>query len=65
MDTHDFIARYGGVYEHSPWVAELAAPIAASVADRQRLAELMADWSVVEVTARQSFSPRNGMFPSP
>ncbi len=43
MDTHDFIARYGGVYEHSPWVAELAAPVAGDLTDGQRLAELMAD----------------------
>ena len=43
MDTHDFIARYGGIYEHSPWVAELVAPIAAELADMDRLAEIMAD----------------------
>ena len=22
MDTHDFISRYGAVYEHSPWAAD-------------------------------------------
>ncbi len=43
MDTHDFIARYAGIYEHSPWVAELVAPIAAELADMDRLAEIMAD----------------------
>ena len=43
MDTHDFIARYAEIYEHSPWVAELVAPIAAEVADMDRLAEIMAD----------------------
>ena len=43
MSTHDFIARYGGIYEHSPWVAELAAPVAAGLEDVERLAELMAD----------------------
>jgi len=43
MDTHDFIARFGGVYEHSPWVAEQVAPIAADIDDTGRLAELMAD----------------------
>jgi OHCU decarboxylase len=43
MDTHDFIARYGGIYEHSPWVAELVAPLAAGLEDTGRLAELMAD----------------------
>lgn len=24
MDRHSFVARYGGVYEHSPWIAEAA-----------------------------------------
>lgn len=43
MDTHDFIARYGGVYEHSPWVAEQVAAVAADIEDVNRLAELMAD----------------------
>jgi OHCU decarboxylase len=43
VNTHDFIARYGGIYEHSPWVAELAAPVAAGLNDVARLAELMAD----------------------
>ena len=40
---HDFIARYGAIYEHSPWVAELVAPLAAGLEDTQRIAELMAD----------------------
>ena len=43
MDTHDFIARYGGVYEHSPWVAERAALLAEDVDDISVLAMLMAD----------------------
>ena len=43
MDIHDFIARYGGIYEHSPWVAELVAPLAAGLEDARRIAELMAD----------------------
>ena len=43
MDTHDFIARYGGIYEHSPWVAEQVAPLAAGLDDVERLAALMAD----------------------
>ncbi len=43
MDTHDFIARYGAVYEHSPWVAEQVAVIAADLHDVDRIAELMAD----------------------
>ncbi len=43
MDTHDFIARYAGIYEHSPWVAERVAPLAAEFDDAQQLATLMAD----------------------
>lgn len=43
MDTHDFIARYAGIYEHSPWVAEHIAELAADIEDSGRLAELMAD----------------------
>jgi 2-oxo-4-hydroxy-4-carboxy-5-ureidoimidazoline decarboxylase len=43
LDTHDFIAKFGGIYEHSPWVAECAAPIAAELSDMDRLAEIMAD----------------------
>ena len=43
MDTHDFIARYGGVYEHSPWVAEEAAALATETDYVAQVAELMAD----------------------
>ncbi|MBT8086755.1 MAG: 2-oxo-4-hydroxy-4-carboxy-5-ureidoimidazoline decarboxylase [Gammaproteobacteria bacterium] len=43
MDTHDFIARYAGVYEHSPWVAEQVAALAGDIDDVERLAELLAD----------------------
>ena len=43
MDTHDFIARYAGIYEHSPWVAEQVATLAADIDDVERLAELLAD----------------------
>jgi OHCU decarboxylase len=43
MNTHDFIACYGGIYEHSPWVAEQIAPLAAGIDDADQLAELMAD----------------------
>ena len=39
----DFITRFGGVYEHSAWVAEEAAAIAADLGDMERVAELMAD----------------------
>ena len=43
MDKHDFIARFGGIYEHSPWVAEQAAAIAADTDDAAELARLMAE----------------------
>lgn len=43
MDTHDFIARYAGVYEHSPWVAERAAPYVSADDDVETLAAIMAD----------------------
>lgn len=43
MDTHDFIARYAGVYEHSPWVAERVAPYVAQNDDTETLAKMMAD----------------------
>ena len=43
MNTHDFIAHYAGIYEHSPWVAERVAPIAAEVDDAEQLAAMMAD----------------------
>jgi len=41
--TSDFVRTYGEVYEHSPWVAEEAAPFAAESGDIERIAELMAD----------------------
>ena len=43
MEVHDFIARYAGIYEHSPWVAERVAAFATDVDDAERLAVLMAD----------------------
>lgn len=43
MNTQDFIARFGVVYEHSPWVAEQVASLAIGLDDMDRLAELMAD----------------------
>lgn len=42
--TDDFVKRYGGIYEHSPWVAEQAmALLEDTVADTDLLASLMAD----------------------
>ena len=43
MNTHDFISLYGGIYEHSPWVAEEVAALAAGIDDADRLAALMAE----------------------
>lgn len=43
MNEQDFIARYGGIYEHSPWVAEEAAPFFSEDADSESLASVMAD----------------------
>ncbi len=39
----DFVARFGGVYEHSPWVAEEAAQVLDGVSDMERVAAVMAD----------------------
>ncbi len=40
----DFVARYGGIYEHSPWVAErVAALLDGGTVDLETLARLMAD----------------------
>lgn len=39
----DFVARYGGIYEHSPWVAEQAEPIVAGSTDLEVIARVMAD----------------------
>jgi OHCU decarboxylase len=42
--TDKFVSRYGGIYEHSPWVAEQAqAVLAGADADHELLAGLMAD----------------------
>ena len=43
MDTHDFIARYGSIYEHSPWVAEQVSTMGGDIEDSSVLAALMAD----------------------
>jgi OHCU decarboxylase len=39
----EFIARYAGIYEHSAWVAEEAAPVVAGSTDVERIAAVMAD----------------------
>ena len=43
MNTSDFIDRFGGIYEHSPWVAEQAAPVVGDGADVDEIARIMAD----------------------
>lgn len=43
MKGQDFVARYGGIYEHSPWVAEEAATIVDDDTDMETLATVMAD----------------------
>ena len=43
MKETEFIARYGGIYEHSPWVAERAAPLLDDSADIDVIARVMAD----------------------
>jgi 2-oxo-4-hydroxy-4-carboxy-5-ureidoimidazoline decarboxylase len=39
----EFIARFSGIYEHSPWVAEEAAPFVADSRDLDVIATVMAD----------------------
>lgn len=39
----DFVARYGAVYEHSPWVAEQAAEVLGDIDDVELIAIVMAD----------------------
>ena len=43
VGVEEFVARYGGVYEHSPWVAEEAALFIGDDADHETLAILMAE----------------------
>jgi OHCU decarboxylase len=43
MKEQEFIARYGGIYENSPWVAERAAALLDDSADIDVIARVMAD----------------------
>lgn len=54
MYTHDFIARYGAIYEHSPWVAERVAPLAVDADDMSLIAVLMAE-CVDNASSEQQF----------
>ena len=39
----DFVDRYGGIYEHSPWVAEQAEPVVGESGNIEEIARVMAD----------------------
>ena len=39
----DFVDKYGGVYEHSPWIAEQAADVVGDATDVETIAAVMAD----------------------
>jgi OHCU decarboxylase len=41
-DPSEFVARYGGIYERSPWVAEDAAALVGADESVHRIAEVMA-----------------------
>jgi len=43
MTEREFVMRYGGIYENSPWVAEKAAPLVDGSADIDVIARVMAD----------------------
>lgn len=41
-DREEFLRRYGGIYENSPWVAEQSYEQARGIADPERLADIFA-----------------------
>lgn len=43
MSQPEFISRFSGIYEHSAWVAEEAAPVVADSRDLDAIAAVMAD----------------------
>jgi 2-oxo-4-hydroxy-4-carboxy-5-ureidoimidazoline decarboxylase len=43
MKELEFVRRYGGIYEHSPWVAEMAATLVDDSVDVDVIARVMAD----------------------
>ena len=43
MIRSEFVTKYGGIYEHSSWVAEETAALVDGDVDRELLASLMAD----------------------
>ena len=42
-ESSAFVSRYGGIYEHSPWVAEAAARVLDAGAGRDTIRRVMAD----------------------
>lgn len=53
MEKEEFVARYGGIYEHSPWVAECVAREGVEFDSVASLAEQMADCVDNAATERQ------------
>ena len=49
----EFVARFGGIYEHSPWVAEEAAGDAVASENVEQIAAIMADCVDNASTERQ------------
>ena len=43
MTAAEFVSRYGGIYEHSAWVAEEAATLVSDTDDIELIAAVMAD----------------------
>lgn len=43
MNSARFVNQFGGIYEHSPWVAERAAPHIDETSDLDEIASIMAD----------------------
>jgi OHCU decarboxylase len=53
MQESEFLARFGGIYEHSAWVAEEAAEDAIASEDIEQIATIMADCVDNASTERQ------------
>ncbi len=53
MKESEFVTRYGGIYEHSSWVAEEAAGEAGASKDFEQIAAIMADCVDNASTERQ------------
>ena len=51
-DKTAFITRYGGIYEHSPWIAEQAFPRAKGITDPAHLADVMS--AIVDAAGREA-----------